>query len=382
MLHSTQVMLIRRLLGLLERGTTDMDPEPVQQPVDVYTSSERLERERMLLQRVPIMLESTARLRKPGDFVTHDALGIPLLLCVDKAGDIRAFINVCRHRGARLVEDDSGVSRHVFVCPYHGWAYAGDGRLSHIPHAYGFAEGHCDKTRLAPFPVTVRHGFVWTAPGPDVDHHLGRLAAEIAGRGIDGQHPAYQLEMSADANWKLLIEGGFETYHFRRVHAGTVYPVVYDNVALLDDFHPHQRLIVPKRSIEEHVRRDEAQWNLLSVANVVYLIFPNTILLVRDASVVQHSLFPDGARRSLWRTFATCRQPPRTANDQRRMDEDKESFKTTLNEDFKAASSVQKGLHSGANSALTFGRFEAGLVRFHRALDEFLATPARLVSRS
>ena len=231
MLHSTQVMLIRRLLGLLERGTTDMDPEPVQQPVDVYTSSERLERERMLLQRVPIMLESTARLRKPGDFVTHDALGIPLLLCVDKAGDIRAFINVCRHRGARLVEDDSGVSRHVFVCPYHGWAYAGDGRLSHIPHAYGFAEGHCDKTRLAPFPVTVRHGFVWTAPGPDVDHHLGRLAAEIAGWGIDGQHPAYQLEMSADANWKLLIEGGFETYHFRRVHAGTVYPVVYDNVA-------------------------------------------------------------------------------------------------------------------------------------------------------
>ena len=129
MQHSTQVTLIRRMLDHLERGTTDMGPEPVQQPVDVYTSSERLERERMLLQRVPIMLESTARLRKPGDFVTHDALGIPLLLCVDKAGDIRGFINVCRHRGARLVEDDSGASRHVFVCPYHGWAYASDGRL-------------------------------------------------------------------------------------------------------------------------------------------------------------------------------------------------------------------------------------------------------------
>ena len=87
MLHSTQVTLIRRLLDMLERGTTDMGAEPAQQPVDVYTSTQRLERERQLLQRVPIMLQSTARLREPGDFVTHDALGIPLLLSVDKAGD-------------------------------------------------------------------------------------------------------------------------------------------------------------------------------------------------------------------------------------------------------------------------------------------------------
>ena len=266
------------------------------------------------------------------------------------------------------------------MCPYHGWTYASDGRLKHIPHAYGFAEGHCDKTQLAPFPVTVRHGFVWSSPGPDIDRHLGGLAAELEGWDLERQHPAYELDMSAEANWKLLMEGGFETYHFRRVHAGTVYPYVYDNVALLDDFHPHQRLIVPKRGIEEHARLPEAQWNLLAVANVVYLVFPNTILLVRDASVVQHSLFPDGADRTLWRTSATCRQPARTAEDRQRLDEDKESFVISLNEDFKAASSVQKGLLSGANSAFTFGRFEAGLSRYHGALEDFLARLAPRLS--
>lgn len=376
MKHATQVTLIRRLLDLLERGATDMGAEPVAQPVDVYTSRERLEREWELLRSVPIMLESTARLREPGDFVAHDTLGVPLLLSVDKAGDIRAFVNVCRHRGSRLVEDTSGSARHAFVCPYHGWTYGRDGRLNHIPHSYGFPEGHCDKTRLVEFPVSVRHGFVWSSPGPDIDRYLGGLAAEIAGWRLEQTHPGYRLDMTAQANWKLLMEGGYETYHFRRVHAHSVFPYTYDNVALLDDFHPHQRLIVPMRGIEEHVRRDESEWDLLSVANVVYLIFPNTILMVRAASIVRHSMFPDGTGRTIWQTCATSREPVRTDEDRRRMREDSKSFEVSLNEDFRAASSIQKGLLSGANSHFTFGRFEAGLSRYHRALDEYLARPA------
>ena len=120
------------------------------------------------------------------------------------------------------------------------------------------------------------------------------------------------------------MEGVFEAYHFRRLHADTIYPAFYDNVALLDDFHPHQRVIFPKRSIEEHVRRNEAQWDLLSVANVVYLIFPNTILLVREAFAMHHSLFPDGADRSLWRSSAMQQRPAQTPEDQQRLEQDKE----------------------------------------------------------
>ncbi len=350
-----------------------MGAEPVQQPLDVYTSNERLERERALLRRCPILLTSTARLREPGDFVTHDALGVPVLLWVDKTGTIRGFLNVCRHRGARLVEELEGAGRHAFACPYHGWTYASDGALRHIPHAHGFDADQCRRTQLSPFPIHVRHGFVWSSPGAEVDHFLGPLADELAGWGLENGYPAYQFSISAAANWKLLMEQSFETYHLRRIHAHSVYPWVYDNVALLDDFHPHQRMIVPKRGIEEYMQRDEASWNILSVANVVYLIFPNTILLVREAAVVQHSLFPDGLDQTRWLTSATCSSPPQTAQDRQALEQDKESFRITLGEDFIAASSVQQGLRCEANRAFTFGRFEAGLIRYHRAMEHLLA---------
>ena len=106
----------------------------------------------------------------------------------------------------------------------------------------------------------------------------------------------------------------------------------------------------------------------------MYLIFPNTILLVREAAVMHHSLFPSGADRTLWRSSAMQQRLAHTPEDEQRLEQDKERAKATQAEDFRAASSIQRGLPAGANSALTFGRFEAGLVRFHRALDEFCHT--------
>jgi phenylpropionate dioxygenase-like ring-hydroxylating dioxygenase large terminal subunit len=368
MQHAAQVAMIRRLLERIEQGRPDMPGEPTEVPLDIYTSAERFEREKRLLHRVPVLLETTARLRRPGDFLTHDDLGIPLLLSVDRAGEVRGHLNVCRHRGARLVEEESGARRHVFACPYHGWAYGADGRVNRIPHAYGFEERQCERSALAPFPVAQRHGFVFTSPGPDIDGWLGGLGPELAGWHFQQQHHAYRIDFPLEGNWKTLMENSFETYHLHRVHAGTVAAWTYDNIALLDEFGPHQRMIVPKRSIEEHVRLPESQWNLLAVANVVYLVFPNTILLVREASLVQFTAYPCDAARGTVRVVSSWREPVGTDEDRLRAQRERESFVQSLGEDVRIVGSVQRGMHAGANRVFTFGRFEAGLARFHRAL--------------
>ncbi|WP_437592417.1 aromatic ring-hydroxylating oxygenase subunit alpha [Sorangium sp. So ce1000] len=374
MKQAEQVTLIRRALDLIRRRTTDMAAEPEQRPVDIYTSPARLERERgQLFQRYPIVLTSAALLQRPGDCVTHDGLGVPILLSVDKEGRIRGFLNVCRHRGARLVDGPTGAARSSFTCPFHAWTYGLDGKLLNIPHAHGFAEGHCERTALTPFPVRVQFGMVWTDPGPDLDTFLGPLARELAGWNLSRLRPAYQLAFSPNANWKLLMEVAFEVYHFRRTHPQTVAPWVPDNVALQDDFYPHQRLIVPKNKINACLNRDPAGWDLLSVANVVYLIFPNTILVLREGPTILHTVCPSSLDRTLWHTWASADRLPQTEHELRHTEEDRKSFEATLDEDFRRVSSIQSGLSSGANQVVTFGRFEIGPIQFHRALDDFLA---------
>ncbi|WP_437899462.1 aromatic ring-hydroxylating oxygenase subunit alpha [Sorangium sp. So ce124] len=374
MKHAEQVTLIRRTLDLIQRRTTDMDAEPDQRPVDIYTSPARLERERgQLFQRYPIVLTSAALLQRPGDCVTHDELGVPILLSVDKEGQIRGFLNVCRHRGARLLDGPTGVARSSFTCPFHGWTYGLDGKLLHVPHAYGFAEGHCEHTALTPFPVRVKFGMVWTDPGPDLDAFLGPLAQELAGWNLSRLQPAYQLTFSPNANWKLLMEVAFEVYHFRKTHAQTIAPWLHDNIALHDDFYPHQRMVVPRNRINACLDRDPASWDLLSVANVVYLIFPNTVLMLREGPTILQTVFPSSLDRTLWRTWASAARVPQTEREVRHTRADRESFETTLDEDFRRVTSIQSGLRSGANQVVTFGRFELGPIRFHRALDDFLA---------
>lgn len=372
--HAVQVSLIRRALALLERGTAYLGPDVAEQPVHVYASPERLalERER-LFRRVPIVLADAASLREPGSFVTHDALGIPILLVAGNDGEIRGLLNVCRHRGARLTEGPLGTARASFRCPYHGWTYDLEGALRHVPHAYGFPDGHCARTALVPFPVRARHGLVWSDPGPDLDTYLGPLGAELGSWGLDRRAAIEPLSARYDANWKLLVDGALESYHFRWAHGDTVYPLFHDNLALVDAIGPHQRVVFVKRAIAEVVAREPARWNILSAANIAYLIFPNTLLLVQKDRATRLSFFPEAPDRSLRLGATLTGRRPATEAERAAAEEGTRLIEAALGEDFALAASIQRGIGSGANQALLFGRFEHGLRAFHRAIEERLA---------
>lgn len=372
--HALEVELIERVLKLLEQGTTHMAEGQAGAPVERYLSPERFAREeRTLFRRRPLILGHVSRLAAPGDFLTHDLAGVPILGVRDRGGRFRAFLNVCRHRGARVVEARSGRDAKSFACPYHAWTYGLDGRLLGLPHAEGFPEVARETAGLVELPAAEFAGFLWAVPtpGPALDARaaLGPLAEEIEALGLatHALHDTRRIEKAM--NWKLAFDIFLEAYHVRRTHAETIRPLFLDNVALFDFFSPHLRNLFPKRTIAALRGADPAAWRLRDHANILYVLAPNTAMLVQPDHVSVQHVFPRGPGRVEIEAHILVPEAPATDKARRYWDANAALLYAAIEEDFRMGESIQRGLASGANARLTFGRFEQALANFHAAVD-------------
>src|SRR5581483_10991647 len=129
MRREDQIAEARALLDHLDRRTTALADDIYRNPVTDYTCPEQAAREReVFFRNAPVNIGLSALLPRPGDWMTHDYTGAPILLVRRSDGSLGAFLNVCRHRGARVV-DGCGKGAASFSCPYHGWSYGLDGSL-------------------------------------------------------------------------------------------------------------------------------------------------------------------------------------------------------------------------------------------------------------
>jgi phenylpropionate dioxygenase-like ring-hydroxylating dioxygenase large terminal subunit len=383
--HATQIALMRRIFGFLDARTTQMGPASHVNPVTAYTSPARLERERaLLLRRQPLLVGLSGDLREPGAFLVHDAGGIPILVVRAAGGQVRAFLALCRHRGAQVVTGH-GVGDGRFVCPYHGWTYDESGALVGQPCREGFADVDRATLGLRPLPVAERHGLIFAratdGPPIDVDAHLGGAEAELAPFGLEAYVPFASLQREYPINWKLVIDTFLEAYHVPRLHEGTLSPGILGTAAAWDAFGHGGRLIATHRSIETARSRPEDEWSLLEHAVILYLIFPNTMLIhqIDHVEVVQAYPTEAGADRSTV-TFA-LHTPTAPATERAR-----HHFQTNFDllvqvverEDFAVTARMQRGFHADAEASVVYGRNEPGLAHYHRTLDAVLAAgPAR-----
>ena len=146
--HATQVALTKRVIDFVDRNTTELADAVYLNPVSTYTSPEQAERERELLFRGhPLFFALSCELPKPGDYRADDLSGVPILVVRGNDGRLNAFLNVCRHRGAK-VATGRGSGKRLFVCPYHAFTYGLDGRLTKLP-AEGFPGLTCADNRCA-----------------------------------------------------------------------------------------------------------------------------------------------------------------------------------------------------------------------------------------
>ncbi len=137
-------------------------------PGDRYTSKEFAEREwEHMWSKVWLLLGRESELPNPGDWQREDVGRESILMVRQQDGGVKAFYNICQHRGNPLVSDTKGSVRR-FVCRYHSWAFMPDGELNFAPDKEDFPRGNpCGKVRLAELACETFAGFVWVNMIPD-----------------------------------------------------------------------------------------------------------------------------------------------------------------------------------------------------------------------
>ena len=164
-------------------------------------------------------------LAAPGDYVTFDHIGESIILIRGEDGVARAFTNVCRHRGARIVEEANGCARRL-VCPYHGWTYGTDGRLSGVPMKASYGAGFAMADHgLSPVEIDSWQGFLFVRltddGGPRVAEMMAQYAGDIAPyRFADLRALGRVTVRPRSVNWKNIGDNYSDGLHIAIAHPG------------------------------------------------------------------------------------------------------------------------------------------------------------------
>lgn len=194
---------------------------------DRYWSRDFMEREwEQMWTKVWLIAGLESQLEKPGDFITAD-IGRESILCTKgRDGKIRAFYNVCQHRGNQLVQEEAGNRKHL-TCAYHGWRFDLDGELSLVPCVEDFPQGNpCGKLRLKEIPCEVFAGFIWYSMDENactLTEYLGPIKSQIECYQMENMRRTHWVTMDADFNWKCVQDNFNESYHLPFIHPQTRY---------------------------------------------------------------------------------------------------------------------------------------------------------------
>ena len=371
----TQRELLHRWFALRDAHTTSLAPDLYRQDPAVYTSADRLAAEMEVLFRGrPLFVALSADLPTTGDYLATEAAGVPLLLVRGEDGQVRGFLNICRHRGGR-VASGRGRPGRAFKCPYHSWAYDLDGELLGQPLARDAFEGvDRAKSGLIPVPTAERFGLVLCRLGSDepidvADVLTPGLGQELAEFGFEDYHFHAEREDVFDANWKLLHDTFLEGYHVFALHKDTLAPDILSTPIVSDAYDAHSRGVVMRREVAQLLEKPEDEWELRPHASIVYTIFPSAVLnlpMSGHAELWQIYPEPDDPHRARVSVRFYAPRVPRDEKDRAFWDANvRYTTKVVWEEDFAQQVDIHRSLRTGLLPEIVYGRNEPGLIHHH-----------------
>jgi len=361
------------LLGYCENRRTFQRDKIMTVPARAYEDADTWRAEiELIYQRLPLMLAISCEVPRIGDYKAMEAVGRSVLIVRGKDGATRAFLNVCAHRWAPVVAEGSGNCSR-FTCPFHGWTYNTEGALIGIPDLAKFGDIDRSTHGLKELYCEERHGmiFVCLAPGAtmDLDRYYDGLLEDFADANLQDWTFLGAREL-VGANWKLVMQNFFESYHFATLHSNTVARDFVHNVSHFEGFGPNMRIGFPLHSIVKLRDTAREHWCHLETKNFSFMryFYPNVTasLLPSDIGVFAQ-IFPGPTPdRSRIAVLYARKEPLRDDADRQAMEAYMTLGDQTLqDEDFAIGIEIQKRLQTAAHEGLLYGRNEPGNQYFH-----------------
>jgi len=383
-----------------------LDREPL--AAAVFTSPEQFELEREhIFKKVWLNVGRVEQLAKPGDYFVKDIAmcQTSVLVVRDQQGDIRAFHNMCSHRGNKIAWDERG-SCQLFTCKFHGWSYALDGALKFVPDEHNFFGLQKDELGLTPVACEVWQGFIFINVDPQPQETLAEYLGEL-GSSLDG-YPFGEISATSaswttevQANWKLVKDAFQEIYHVGFLHRRSIpdsFTSPANPYAHALDFRLHPRhgsaSLFGNTDVEptpvaslafRHgtflIRKDFDMNALPSGVNPLRhtdwtldlnVIFPCFFVDVSEGSYFTHNFWPIAVDRTIW--HSTQYFPKAQTVGQRFMQEyGHVLFRDIILEDGRTLEETQRMLDSGAKKEFYLQDEEILVRHSHRVVEQMIA---------
>ena len=323
-------------------------------------------------------------IRKPGDYITFEGFGERAIILREKSGALRAFHNVCRHRGARLLQDKRGNCPHALSCPFHGWTYDLNGKLIGIPARDTFDSLDADKNSLVPLEAEVWMGFIFVrfhTGGKSMAETMAPVESLIAPYRIDEMEPiaATAFDELRPYNWKIIHDIDNEGYHVPVGHPALqqLYGRTYQDGAIegiplstgqIED-RPgrnwsvrHYQKVLPEF---DHLPKEyQRMWQYIGIfPNQVIGLYPESIEFYMTIPVTRDTTRYIGGSYALphqGRAALAAQYLNRRINNQ------------TEQEDEQFVVSMQEGLRSSAFPEQKLSSREQGVRHFHKLVQAIL----------
>jgi phenylpropionate dioxygenase-like ring-hydroxylating dioxygenase large terminal subunit len=365
-------------------------------PTEPYISEEYFERERTeVFGKTWLNVGRIDDCPDPGSYFVREiaVCSASILIVHGQDGEVRAFHNVCSHRGNMLVWNDRGCKKKNFTCCVHGWTYDTEGRLKGIMDEGGFAELDKDKLGLTPVNCGVWQGFIFVnlqkEPEETLEEYLGPFAEKLNDCPFDQLKLRFRFDIEERTNWKIALDAQNEIYHL------PVLGPVHDSFRSLYETNEqgYTRLSLFERLGEKHTvwstnpnteyESRGLEKELLAKANFsdvslptngifdFYVVFPNLVVGLLADSIFTFNFWPLAVDRTVWEIRMYLPEP-KNAGDLFIQHFWKGKIRDVLAEDIAGHETSFAALASRGKSHFVLQDEEIQIRAFHKTLHSYV----------
>ena len=370
------VGLAKRLLTHNLNGTTDQADGIMVKPVADYIDNEIISSEvNKIFYDHPVPIALSAELKENNSYKATKVIDTPLLITRGEDGVVRAFINICKHRGAPVCPEGSG-KKSKFNCTYHGWMYNNTGNLVNIFKSDTFGDIDKSKIKLTQLFCEEKSGFIWACLNPDIKYDLNKwmngFDAELDDIDLKNWHLFKSIKINGPM-WKICWDGYTDGYHHHMVHPETVGKNTIVNLIAHDTYGPHQRFAFGLKNINELSNIEEKDWDPENHLRLIHSVFPNSsISAIQNEHCLVSIIFPSlDLQETITTQYILCLKEPKTKEEIKKAEDFAElSRAAIIDEDYPINFKIQESIHSKANTEFLFGKNEPIQQHYHNWIEK------------